>query len=45
MPHEGTHHLISIADVTDVDSPKRHLIVDFGKSAGLERKDPLLGLE
>ena len=35
----------SIADITDVDSPKRHVIVDFGKSASLERKDPLLGLE
>ena len=32
-------------DFTDVDSPKRHVIVDFGESAGLERKDPLLGFE
>ena len=36
---------IGLADVTDVDSPKCHVIVDFGKSADLERKDPLLGLE
>ena len=45
MPHEGAHHLIGLADVTDVDSPKRHVIVDFGESVGLERKDPLLGFE
>ena len=45
MPHEGAHHLIGLADVTDVNSPKRHVIVDFRESAGLERKDPLLGFE
>ena len=45
LPRGGELNLIGLADITDVDSSKHYVIVDFVESADLERKDPLLRFE